>query len=455
MDVPNLRGKGVPTVAALALCLGAPAAAGCHSAVALHPDGGSADAAAESAQKLSPRDASCSPDAMGGGVCPINFCGQVKSVASLAPGELPEAGADALCTPGYVCVPDGATADGAALQLRCVTPRSGAAAFGDACALAGDGGASGPGCADDRLCVEVSTAPGAPFCTALCRADADCAAGAICLEHRSATLPDGSYATFGVCTPPAKLGETPCADEAECPTGQGCVSYGDRTSLFVCRPSSGTKAVGEACSAPGQCRSGQCLDRDGHVGSGQNRAFCVGPCAKNSDCGASQRCVRLVPSNNGTPSDPRDDVVIGFCRTLYTATAAQGCQADADCAASCDTTTGLCYTPGAEIGAACADGGDCDLGATCVTGARLPGGYCQVSGCAPGATSGPDACPGAESVCSQRGLDAPVFACYEGCAKTDDCSRSSVAAGGYVCDVPVTGGTAGQAPVICLGGGGS
>jgi hypothetical protein len=450
MDVPNLRGRRALAVAGIASCLAAPAGAGCHSATAARSNdaGSTGDAPADSNQKLPPPDASCSADGPGGGVCPLNFCGQVKSVAALAPGEVPEEGADVLCTPGYACVPASATADGAALQLRCVLPRAGGAAFGQPCAV---GGAAALACANDALCVEASTAPGSPFCTALCRADVDCAAGSICLLQKSAALPNGSYAQLGMCTPVAKLGETACAREADCGATEGCVSYGARTSLFVCRTSSGTKGVGEACTAPAQCRSGQCLDRDGHVGSGQNRAFCAGPCAQNTDCGANQRCVRVVPSNNGTPLDPTDDVVVGFCQTLVTATTAQSCTTTGGCAGACDAATGLCYKPGTAVGAACASGADCDLGAACVTGTRFPGGYCAVSGCAPGGGSGVDVCPGTRTVCSQRASDAPVFVCYERCSQTSDCSRAGAGNGGYICDVAVAGFLP---PVICLGGGG-
>src|SRR5205814_2298098 len=89
---------------------------GCHSGAA----GGHAfDAAVETAPDVVPEAATaevyCAPDAAGGGQCPLNFCGQPKSVATLVPGQMTELGADSICTPGTLCVPDGPTADGNAL----------------------------------------------------------------------------------------------------------------------------------------------------------------------------------------------------------------------------------------------------------------------------------------------------------------------------------------------------
>jgi hypothetical protein len=456
MDGPNLGGWSGLAVAVLAVSWGL-VAGGCHSNTpGGHPfDGGSPDLVPDLVERAAPTpDADCPADAMGGGgFCPINFCGQVKSVAALAVGEVADTGADALCTPGYACVPDAPTADGTALRLRCVAPATGAAAFGADCVTSGTAGAH---CAADTLCIQAASAPGTPFCSALCRSDGDCPAHAACLEYPSATLPNGSHANLGMCTPAAKLapgGVTVCAREADCPAPQGCVLYGPRTNLTVCKDTGGVKSLGTACAGPGECRSGTCLDHDGHFSGGQNRAACAGICGKNSDCGADQRCVRLVLSNNDTPSDPRDDVVSGFCQTLFAPLASSGCHADADCVAradgstTCDVRYGQCYKAGAAIGAACAVDAACDLGAVCTTGPRYPGGYCQSPGCDAAATTGVDACPGARSVCAQRGTDAPVSFCYEGCAQTGDCSRFSSA--GYICDAAQGG------VLVCVGGGGN
>ncbi len=79
------------------------------------------------------------------------------------------------------------------------------------------------------------------------------------------------------------------------------------------------------------------------------------------------------------------------------------------------------------------------LGGVCSTGARFPGGYCQTYGCAPSpnaSTAAVDLCPGAGSVCVQRGApDAPLHACYDGCAVGSDASAEMClrASTGYSC----------------------
>jgi hypothetical protein len=185
--------------------------------------------------------------------------------------------------------------------------------------------------------------------------------------------------------------------------------------------------------------------------NGGNRAACSGACGVNSDCGADQRCIRLVVGNNGTPTDPLDDLVSGYCRTLFPPTLAADCNVDGDCVArqdgsdSCDVAHGLCYRKVAVPGTACTSDTGCMLDGVCSTGPRFLGGYCQTFGCAPGATSGVDACAGTGSICTQRGgPDEPIAGCYEGCGGgSTTCSR---AAEGYVCASPTTGAPAS----ICL-----
>jgi hypothetical protein len=395
-----------------------------------------------------PRDVdSCPADGPGGGLCPINFCGLLKSVAALGYGGTGTSGADSLCNQGRACVATTPAPSGDALQLTCVAPAAGAVAYGMPCAT---GAASTARCADDSLCIEAPDAPGAPFCSALCRVDADCAAGSYCLEYRSAPLPAGSYALVGMCTPRAKIAAPSCASEADCPAGQGCVRAGDRSGLMVCKPG-GTKSLGEACAAAADCRSGECYDRDFGTNVGPNRTFCSGVCARNSDCGSDQLCVRVVIANNGTPDEPLDDVVVGYCRALYAPNSGVACHADPDCVQrgqggdTCDTTYGICYRQAAVIGGACASDDGCGLGQVCQTGPRYAGGACLMDGCDPAATSGRDACPGATATCGQRASDAPLHRCYEGCTRTADCSRN--ASDGYFCTVAVTGQTAAS---ICL-----
>ena len=77
-------------------------------------------------------------------------------------------------------------------------------------------------------------------------------------------------------------------------------------------------------------------------------------------------------------------------------------------------------------GSACTSETDCPLGADCSVGPRFTGGYCQTFGCDPAATSGLNACLGANSICAQRGgPDEPIAACYEKCtAGGVACSRA-------------------------------
>jgi hypothetical protein len=142
MDLHSLSGRTAYWAAVTGLW-GVVAAAGCHSDAA---GGRTPDAAVESRpdlmEKLPAPEANCPADAAGGGGdCPLNFCGQVKSVKLLQAEETATLGTDSLCTPGYVCVPDGATAAGTAVQLRCLPPVAGAAAFGQACVTGTNAGA--------------------------------------------------------------------------------------------------------------------------------------------------------------------------------------------------------------------------------------------------------------------------------------------------------------------------
>jgi hypothetical protein len=266
---------------------------------------------------------------------------------------------------------------------------------------------------------------------------------------------DGRRPTIGMCTPRDKIAGTACQREAGCAAGQGCVLYGGRTTLRICR-SGGPKSLGATCTAADECRSKQCFDRDGHLPQtgGGNRAYCSGVCNVNSDCGADQTCTRLVVGNNGSLDNPLDDLVVGFCRTLFVAVTSTACASDTACvdrqdgSDTCDTTHGLCYRKSAVPGSACTRETDCPLGGDCSLGPRFFGGYCQTFGCDSAATSGVDACPGTNSICAQRGgPDEPISACYEKCVPGGDggsaCSR---AAAGYSCESA----TPADPPAVCL-----
>jgi hypothetical protein len=405
-------------------------------------------------QDARPMDYYCAADAMGGGVCPINFCGTVQTTSSLPANAYGQSGADLICNSGRVCIVGAPVPAGNGFQLTCVAPASGALAFGAPCSTT----TAGMHCADDSLCIS----PGAgaqPFCSTMCRNDADCPTSSSCLEYQTVPAPDGSPAKVGYCTPSSKIAATACTRESACPTGQGCVPYGTRTALTVCKApaAGGTKTVGQACSSSADCLSGACFDRQFRLNGLTNRTYCSSVCAVNSDCGPDQMCTRLVQNNNGTPTDPTDDVVAGECQTLFVPVGVSGCGIDADCVAmangsdTCDAVHGLCYSKTAVPGSPCTMDAGCMLGGICSGGTRFPGGYCQTFGCAPnptGSTPAVDLCAGAGSACVQRGApDSPIHACYDGCQIGSDAGALMCFRAGFVCSSPADN----QPASICLG----
>jgi hypothetical protein len=399
-----------------------------------------------------PFDAYCAPDAMGGGVCAINFCNQIK--VSLPQNEFPQSGADAICNMGRVCVVGPELAAGDGYQLVCAQPNAGALPFGATCS---PDPAAGMRCAADSLCIAYRDFPAAFFCSRLCRNDADCPTDSHgqsrCLEYPTPPLTNGSAANVGMCTSMAVIRGTPCLRERDCdanggsrPTGEGCMLFGQRTELRTCK-AGGAKSLGTACGGHAECRSGECYDRDFHVNGGGNRTYCSSACLVNSDCGPDQTCSRLVVSNNGTLDNPLDDVVSGYCRSMFPPLATGACQTDANCVArqngsdTCDTAHGLCYRAAAVPGTACTADTGCPLDGVCSMGPRFPNGYCQTFGCGLTATTGRDSCPGTNSVCAQRGgPDEPIASCYEACQSGGNtCSRA--AADNYTCQVAASGAT--------------
>jgi hypothetical protein len=395
-----------------------------------------------------------SASVIGLGVCLGRFCGQVHGESGLVVGQGVQQGADALCVTGEVCVPTmiiGVSGD--TQYLSCVPPRPGALPFGAACSQDPN---QGMRCAEDSLCVERA---GSRFCSKLCRVDTDCPSGAFCLDdYASRPLPNGSVARLGMCTPRALIPGVACGAEKDCAAGQACLPPSGRTTLLLCRTAIGTMAVGQACAADGECRSGLCVDRDLRSPTGSNRTYCGGFCGRNSDCGATQICFRAVRNNNATIDEPRDDVIFGFCTPLVAPALAGGCATDDNCTGqinvdeiggdACDPVRRTCYSRAARIGQACSHRADCPLGAYCrLNDPRFPGGACLSQGCDPAAVAGVDACP-AGTVCLERpAIDTPLRSCYEACGAGATCSR---AVEGYVCDTPILG----QPAVICQWQGG-
>jgi hypothetical protein len=392
---------------------------------------------------------------VGPGICLGRFCGQVHGEAGLVLGQPAQQGADALCATGEVCAPTMAIGvSGDTQYLSCVPGRPAPASFGAACAR--DPAPAGQRCVEDSLCVERG---GSHFCSKLCRLDADCPSGALCIDdYPSGPLPNGSVARLGMCTPRSLIPGVACSAEKDCPAGQACLPPSGRTNFLVCRAVAGAKSVGQACAADAECRSGLCVDRDLRSPTGSNRTYCGGFCGRNSDCGSTQVCFRAVRNNNATVDEPRDDLVFGFCTPLGAPALTGGCITDDNCTGqtnldeiggdTCDPVLRTCYSRAARIGAPCAHRADCPLGAYCrLNDPRFPGGACLSQGCDPAATVGVDACP-AGTICLERPLvDSPLRSCYESCGPGTSCSRASE---GYVCDTPVLG----QAANICLWQGG-
>lgn len=391
----------------------------------------------------------------GVGVCLGRFCGQVHGDAGLATNQLTQQGADGLCPPGEVCAPTvvvGAAGDTS--YLSCVPPRAGAVAFGERCSL---DPAARMRCADDALCVTV--AGGLPFCSTLCRTDADCPTGNVCLDDIAKTpLPNGSVARLSMCVPPAVAPGTPCQGEKDCLPGQACLPASTRSTLLTCQAAVGTKSVGDACAAAAECRSGECVDRDLHSPTGLNRTYCGAFCTKNSACGAGQICLSVVRSNNGTTQDPTDDISLGYCTTLDAPAKTGACTTNLNCTAplaqdemggdTCDPVHLTCYSSTAHLGDACTHRAQCPLGAYCrVNDPAFPGGACLQQGCDPAAVGGPDLCP-AGSVCGQRPADRPLYACYQACGPGQPCSRQAEQ---YYCSNLGAVGT----PLACLASGGN
>ncbi len=203
-----------------------------------------------------PVDYYCPADAMGGGVCPINFCGTLATQNALAlnPPGYGQSGADSICNGGRVCVVGPAVPTGDAFQLDCAVPTAGALSFGAPCSA---NPASGMRCANDSLCIATADSP-----ARLLRHDVP-QRRRLPRVVRLSRVPDrhspnGSPAKVGMCTPASKIAGTPCARESDCPAnqrGEGCVGDGTRTTLTVCKPTGGTKSVGQPCAATTDCRA--------------------------------------------------------------------------------------------------------------------------------------------------------------------------------------------------------
>jgi hypothetical protein len=226
------------------------------------------------------------------------------------------------------CGSDGLPSDGGGGEAG-----GGTGATGDPCASGGDcaGGTClpfpGGYCASD--CSSVSCAAGEvcrsengkPVCLRGCASGTDCRTGYMCFQS--------------TCQPA-------CTGDAQCGTGFGCMNG-------ACAPLPG-KAVGEHCTADGDCSSRRC-DR--------NTDTCRTGCLAESDCAATETCfVNPYDSNNDGSTDAIQPICV---KRRGGAPVGGSCKKDGDC-----------------------DRGQCELG-VCVT-------LCQGGGACP--TMPPMSCVG-------------------------------------------------------------
>jgi len=371
------------------------------------------------------------------GVCLGFPCGHVYGTPPA--GQVSQLGADVICPPGEVCgVAEAVGVTGDAWLLTCRPPLPGALTPGAICsAVASDQ----KRCASDLACGLGSSGA---RCGLLCRSDGDCPSGSLCVEDVTGpALPNGKAPVLAMCRPRASYPGQTCTREADCAAGQGCHLVSSRSSVAVCQASPGAAPVGAACKADADCRSGSCIDRTLLGPNGGNQTFCTSFCTKNSDCGAAQICLQSVRSNNGTPQDPTDDVLVGQCIPMTAPPNKGGCQADGDCALqlqtderggdTCDPVRHTCYKKAAKVGDACRYRAECPLDGTCINNdGRFRNGICARYGCQTASTATADLCPPG-TACIHRLVDAPVSACFPACLTLDDCARK---AEGYICDTP-------------------
>ena len=262
--------------------------------------------------------------------------------------------------------------------------------------------ADGKRCAADGLCVASADFPSLPFCSALCRNDADCPSDASgparCIEHDTPKLPNGSVAHVGLCTPMSKIAGTACVRERDCAANEGCV--GVRRAHEPCasagRPAERSRWARSARGTPTAAAPS--------VSTGTSTSTADSAPTAPRAATSTATAARISTARDwwwGT-TEPPTTLSTTCCRAIArrsSPSASGACGADGDCLArgdgsdTCDTAHGICYRAAALPGAACTADAQCPLGGTCSKGPRFVGGYCQTFGCSPTATSGADALP--------------------------------------------------------------
>ena len=292
---------------------------------------------------------------MGGGVCPINFCGTLQTANALRrQRRYGQSGADSICNSGRVCVVGPPVPPGNAFQLDLRRADAGALAFGAACST------SRPrGCAA-RTTRSASPRPISPASrsAARCAATTPTArASSSCLEYPTATAPDGSTAKVGYCTPSSKIAATSCARESDCPPGAGVrlrrdADLADRLQGDAAAP----RRSGQACASTADCLQRRLLRPQVHAQRRQQPdLLLVGLRGQQ----------RLRPGSDVRAAGPeqqrhavRPDRRRGGRRVpdAVHPVGASGCGIDSDCVGlangsdTCDATHGLCYNKSAVPG---------------------------------------------------------------------------------------------------------
>ena len=258
----------------------------------------------------------------------------------------------------------------------------------------------------------------------LCRNDADCPSRRGCLEYPQ-PLPNNS----------ARDGRRMHAGDEDRRHGLHGARAPVRRGRGAC--STARAPAVRDCKAGGTKSPGRSLHRGRRVPQRrvlrpqlqrqrrrQPRATARASAHVNSDCGPDQRCVRLVVGNNGTIDDPLDDVVVGYCRTLFVPTDQRGAA----------RTSAECVDPGQRRGHLRPDarhllqggrghGGPCAADGALRPGpdlrarAALRGRRLRAAAARPAGATGVDACPGrAARSAASAASDEPLYRCYEGCA---------------------------------------
>ena len=218
-----------------------------------------------------------------------------------------------------------------------------------------------------------------------------------------------------------------------CPPGQGCVLYGARTSLKICR-AGGTKSAGTACTAavrmPQRRMLRPRLPRQRWPEPrlllrrlpGEQRLR-----ARSGLRPAGRRQQRLGrrparrPGRRLLPHAVRADRRRRAAAPTPSASRARTARTPA----TSRTASATARRP--RPGPPAAARPTARSTASAASARASKAGYCQTFGCDQAATTGVNACPGTNSICAQRGgPDEPISACYEKCMPTGAaCSRAS------------------------------